>query len=56
MADIWMDAKYAGLCCECGQRIYVGDRMVYSTDEMKVYCSECGTDLAGPDPKKGGKR
>lgn len=47
----WMFARYDGHCHECDADIAVGERIVFDTDTRYVYCSSCGEDIAGDDPK-----
>ena len=47
----WMTAKRDGHCAECEDDITQGDRMVYDPSHYKAYCSDCGEEIAGDDPK-----
>lgn len=52
MATIWMSAKYDSKCVECESDIYEDDRIVWDTNERKAYCSDCGKEVAGLDPRR----
>lgn len=58
MADVtkWINAKYSGVCYECGKKIEIGEHVLYLIDFKKVKCEKCGNkkqeeedDLLWPD-------
>lgn len=49
-SSFWMTAKRDGKCAECEGPIKSGGRMVWEPTRYKGYCTECGADVAGPDP------
>jgi len=38
----WIEAKYGGLCSQCGAELHPGDRILYWPRTRTVMCEKCG--------------
>lgn len=47
----WIESRYEGECANCEGDIDKGENVLYDSRERKVYCEECGDDIA---PQKEG--
>jgi ribosomal protein S27E len=48
--SLWIRAKYNSNCAECESDIEEGERIVFDTETRKIYCNDCGEEVAGEDP------
>ena len=52
-AAYWRNAGRDGECWECSAPIETGERIVWDERERRVYCKDCGPDVAGySDPRE----
>jgi hypothetical protein len=50
--QLWIAAKFPGKCAECECEVLQGDRVLYVPTERRVYCEECGNEMAAQPVKK----
>ena len=46
-AAYWRNAGRDGYCAECDALIYCGERIVWDAREERIYCKDCGPEIAG---------
>lgn len=43
----WIETKFGGRCCDCGDRVYPGTLVLWFPNLRRLMCQACGEDNYG---------